>query len=78
MSFFQLENHKRWAQGFKLTGALAFSAFFVGFFFGMLIGVADPDGGWAAWRVGLTVGSIMFLVIAVVGSLITSIWASGF
>lgn len=41
-------------------------------FFGILMGVADPNGGWAPWRVGLLAGSIgaaCALVLGAVGAL---------
>lgn len=58
-----------------VTGVFAGTAVFfaIAAFFGLLIGIADPDGGWAAWRVALlagTIGAAVGLVISIIGAVI--------
>lgn len=57
-----------------VTGVFAGTTVFFAItsFFGLLIGIADPDGGWAAWRVALltgTIGAAVGLVVGCVGAI---------
>jgi hypothetical protein len=48
----------------------------VAFFCGTIMALADPTNGWQAWRVGLLVGAITFLVVLVIGALFSLVtWA---
>lgn len=57
-----------------MVGVFAGTAVFfaVCAFFGLMAAVADPNGGWAAWRVALlagTIGAAVGLVVSVVGAI---------
>lgn len=69
MSPGERERAERALKWSSVSVAIAFS---VSGFFGTVIGIADPDGGWAAWRVGLLTATIAAAVVFVI-SLVMSV-----
>jgi hypothetical protein len=58
MISFDVAEPDKWLKCVKLSAVFIAAMFFLGLVIGTLAGVADPDGGWAAWRVGLFVAAI--------------------
>ena len=66
-----VEEPEKWEKCLKISGLFIGGMFVFGLFVGTIAGVADPDGGWAAWRVGLLV-AVIFASAATVLSIIAS------
>lgn len=66
-----VEEPEKWEKCLKISGLFIAAMFVFGFLVGTIAGVADPDGGWAAWRVGL-LSAVIAASAAVVLSFIAS------